>query len=320
VRYIGRVDRTGTEARFEWSGTGIVWRFQGTEASIRLDDAAGFFSVLVDGVEQPRLATTPGEALYPIASGLSDGEHTIELQRRTEALFGTTRVLGVELGGGTLLPPPAPSDRRIEIIGDSITCGYGNEGADQYCSFSADTENHYLTYGAIAARNLGAELSAVAWSGKGVVYNYDTDTWEPMPELYARTLPNDTASVWDFSWQPHVVVIHLGNNDFSTDGDPPPATFTSAYEGLLADVRAKNPTAHIIAMMPTGLSGADLDAAQSGIDAAVQARNAAGDANVEAWSMTFASEGWGCDWHPSLQTHASMGAALTTKLSEAMGW
>jgi lysophospholipase L1-like esterase len=255
-----------------------------------------------------------------VASGLSDDTHQVELYRRTEALFGDTRVLGVELGGGALLPPPAAATRRIEIVGDSITCGYGNEGADQYCNFSADTENHHLTYGAIAARNLGAELSTVAWSGKGIVYNYDTDTWEPMPELYDRTLPGDETSSWDFSWQPDVIVIHLGTNDFSTDGDPTPALFTGAYESFLAFVREKNPAAHIIAMVPTLLSGTDLSSAESAIQAAVQARNAAGDADVEAWSMTIVSEGWGCDWHPSLQTHASMGAALTAKLESAMGW
>lgn len=28
--------------------------------------------------------------------------------------------------GGRFLPPPALPARRIEVIGDSITCGYGN--------------------------------------------------------------------------------------------------------------------------------------------------------------------------------------------------
>jgi hypothetical protein len=36
--------------------------------------------------------------------------------------------------------------------------------------------------------------------------------------------------------------------------------------------------------------------------------------------MTVQSEGWGCDYHPSLKTHANMGASLTAVLKDKMGW
>lgn len=71
---------------------------------------------------------------------------------------------GFRCAGRFLTPPEGPA-RRIEVIGDSITCGYGVDGADQYCPFSAATENHYRTYAAIAARDLGADLATLAWSG-----------------------------------------------------------------------------------------------------------------------------------------------------------
>src|SRR5690606_5907364 len=129
------------------------------------------------------------------------GEHTVELYRQTEGSFGTTVVLGVDLAGGELLPPP-PVPRRIEVVGESLSCGFGNEGVAP-CPFSAETENHYLTYGAVAARSFGAELSTIAWSGKGVVYNYGDDKNNPLPAIYDRTLPTE-ASPWSFAWQPDV--------------------------------------------------------------------------------------------------------------------
>jgi lysophospholipase L1-like esterase len=322
VRFVGRVDRSSAETvSFEWSGSAIGFRFDGTEASVRMDDAAGFFSVVIDGQEQPRLETSPGEQSYSVASGLAAGQHEVWLYRRTEAFFGLTRFTNVELGSGTLLAPPPPAGRRIEIIGDSITCGYGNEGADQYCNFSADTENHDLTYGAIAARNLDAELVTVAWSGKGIVYNYGDDKNEPLPALYDRAIPTDASSSWDFtSYQPDVVVINLGTNDFSTDGDPSETEFVAAYTDFLAHIRSKYPKAHVLCLIPTLLGGADLTTAQSHIEKAVSERNAAGDAKVTSHSLSFEQSGWGCDWHPSASTHASMGAALTSELELLLGW
>jgi hypothetical protein len=53
------------------------------------------------------------------------------LWRRTEANnYAPSQFFGLDFGGGTLLPMPAPA-HKIEVIGDSITCGYGNEGATE---------------------------------------------------------------------------------------------------------------------------------------------------------------------------------------------
>lgn len=321
IRFIGRTDDSATGVtRFAWSGSGVAFRFSGTEASVRMDDAGRFFTVLVDGSLQPALATQPGERSYPVASGLTEGEHEVLMYRRTEASFGNTSFVDLELGSGTLLPPPPARTRRVELIGDSITCGYGNLGADQNCNFSADTEDHYQTYGAIAARNVNAELTTVAWSGKGVVFNFGDDKNEPLPALYDRTLPSEPQLLWDFSWQPDAVVINLGTNDFSTDDDPSETVFTAAYEAFLIRLRDKYPNAYILCLIPTLLSGSDLTTAQSYIESVVAARNTAGDNNVEAHAMSFQRSGWGCDWHPSLATHASMGEALTQKLKSSLSW
>jgi lysophospholipase L1-like esterase len=317
IRYIGRYEQTPEGTKMAWSGSGMAFRFSGTEASVSMDDGSLFFTVVVDGQVQAPLETQPGEQLYPIASGLPAGEHEVFLYRRTEASFGDTNFIDVELGLGTLLaPPPAPA-RRIEVIGDSITCGYGNEGPNESCGFTADTENHYLTYGAIAARNLDAELTTIAWSGKGIIFNYGDDKNEPLPEIYDRVLPYDTSLSWNFSWQPDVVVINLGTNDFSTDGDPTENEFGGAYSAFLDHLREKYPNANILCLVPTLLGGSDLSTAESYIQNVVTQKN---DAKIEAFSMNFTQTGWGCDYHPSLATHESMGEALTQKLKTLMGW
>ncbi|MFO7177790.1 MAG: SGNH/GDSL hydrolase family protein [Pseudomonadota bacterium] len=324
VRFVGRVDTTDpSAARFAWSGTGVVARFSGTSVGVRLEGGQQY-TVVIDGTVRPKLV--PSNGLTQVAMGLAAGEHTVELYRRTEAHLGESRFLGFDFGDGQLLPPPPAPARRIEVIGDSITCGYGNEGADMSCPFSPDTENHYLTYAAISARTLGAELSTVCWSGKGVVCNYGDDAsscMDPMPGYYDRTLPQQAASTWDFSrFQPHAVVINLGTNDFSTAQDPTPSQFENAYVAFLEHVREKNPDAWILCTVGPLLNGADLDTARSSIENAVARRTQAGDAKVKAFTLspTDPADGYGCDYHPNLTTHQKMAAALTAELEKTLGW
>jgi lysophospholipase L1-like esterase len=319
VRFVGRVDTTssagfdGAGARFAWSGSGVVARFSGSQIAVRLAGGQQF-TVLVDGVLQPKLSPTGG--LDVLAGNLPFAEHTVELYRRTEANQGESQFLGLDLGDGALLAPPPLPERRIELVGDSITAGYGNEGADMSCPFTPDTENHYLTYGALAARQLGAELSTVAWSGKGVVCNYGDDPTscsDPLPPYYERTLPARVDSVWSFSdWQPQAVVVNLGTNDFSTTSDPTQAEFEAALGALLARIRSGYPDALILATVGPLLNGTDLSTARSYVANAAQARNAAGDARVKSFELTptNAADGYGCDYHPSLRTHEIMGETL----------
>lgn len=319
-RYVGRHVIEGDGAvRFSWPGTGAVVRFRGTALRATLDGAAQFFTVVIDGEAQPTLAVSGGEESYTLASGLSDAEHTVELYRRTEGLFGPTVLRAIEVDG-ELLGVPAPL-RSMEVIGDSISAGYGVDGADESCSFSAATENHYLTYGAVAGRALGAELSTVAWSGKGVVHNYGTDTFEPLPELYDRVIASEDASTGTIR-SVDAVVINLGTNDFSTEGDPTSEVFTPAYVALLEAVRAQHPDAMILCTIAPLLSGDDGARATSYIQAAIATRNAAGDARVRWIDLGGAEliDDWGCDYHPGDRTQAAMGARLVTALEVELGW
>jgi lysophospholipase L1-like esterase len=321
VHFVGRMDtRDAAGPRFAWSGAGVIANFSGTAVTVRLDDSgSNQFTVLLDGELAPTLVTVAGPSDYVLASGLDAGAHRVELYRRTEASFGPTQFLGFDFGAdGALLPPP-PVSRRIEIIGDSVSAGYGNEGVLP-CAFSADTENHYLTYGAIAARALDAELSTVAWSGKGVVYNYDTDVNEPMPELYERTLPADPTSTYDFAIQPDVVLINLGTNDFSTEDDPSTELFADAYAALLTRVREEYPDALISCTVGPLLAGDDLTAARAGISAGVAAFTAAGGSNAIAWEMDVPNGNPpGCDYHPNLDTHQAMADAVAAEIESALG-
>jgi len=328
VHFIGRFDMTDPNApRFAWSGSTVMARFTGTGVSVRLADAgANQFAIYVDGVVASKVMKTSGDQSYPLATGLAAGTHDIAIVKRTEAFQGDVTFKGLTPTGGALVTTPEPFGRMIEVIGDSITAGYGDEGAGPNCGFTPDTENEDVAYPALTARALGAGYDAPAWSGIGMYRSNSGGTTDQMPTLYLRTLPDQPTSTVDFAREPpDVIVVNLGTNDFA-QGDPG-QPFVDAYVAFLATLRAHHPGVPILATVSPMMDGTSRTQEAAHIDAAVKARHDSGDALVTslAQSMVFAtqdgsSDGLGCDYHPSRATHAKMATALTAAIKAAKGW
>jgi lysophospholipase L1-like esterase len=309
--------------KFGWSATTIKANFQGTEVSVKLSSSGdNWINVIIDGTVRTPInvpSGTNGSTPILLASGLSSGSHSIELVRRTEANIGNMQFFGFTFGSGTSLSPPAASSRRIEFIGDSITCGYGNEGTDRYQGFTTPNENAYLAYGSVTARQLGADQITVAWSGKGVISNYGGDTNELMPELYSRILPYDSTHLWNSNdWIPQVAVINLCTNDYST-GIPDRTRFTTAYRNFVQKIRTQYPSAHIYCALGPMLSGDNLSSARDYITSVV---NSLGDSKIHfiEFPAQDGSLGYGEDWHPTIATHARMANQLTAQIQSDLGW
>ncbi len=324
VRWVGRVDTTSNPAqpRFAWSGTGFVARFSGTSlaAELAITGSAQIFKAVVDGAPQAPFTARVGQMTYPLASGLAADAHTVELYRQTEGPQGESRLIGLTVGDGALMDPPAGASRLIEVIGDSITCGYGNLGklADTECF---TTESHWDTYAAVAARALNAELSTVAASGRGVIRNYAGDTGGTMPKVYAQTLTNLATPLWDFHVEPHAVVINLGTNDISNGKGDPGMPFRETYLALLQTIRTTYPHTFIVCIIAPLLNGGELNTITGHIRAAVDARNAAGDANVEFFSIPAqTSDKYACQYHPNAAENMLMGELLAGELRAKLGW
>lgn len=337
VQYVGRFDWAPDGARFSFAGTKLSLRFQGTNASVRLGATSGGlddygnvrldqYDVLVDGAKTMTLKVREGVHEYPLATGLPQGAHEVTLIKRTEPWVGQGRLVAFVLDGGTVLAATS-ADRRIEFIGDSITSGLGVLGTSVDCDYSADLQDHGLTYAALAARALGADHVAVASSGVGVARNYDQTTSNTMADIYDRAVITDINSRWTFEWTPQAVVVNLGTVDY-VSGPVDDAVFRQRYEQLLADVRGRYPGAVVFAMVgpmlndlyPTGARA--LSRATSAIRAAVEARANAGDLQVELLRVDpdSGANGYGCDGHPSAGTHAAVADAVAAQLRQRMGW
>ncbi|RZJ27275.1 MAG: lipase, partial [Brevundimonas sp.] len=236
---------------------------------------------------------------------------------------GGGRFLGFEVLGAGHALPAAPKARQIEFIGDSYTVGYGNTARGRVCTpeeiaATTDTQN---AFGPRVARRFDADYRINAYSGFGVVRNYDGGSRElSLPALYARLKP-DAADALDGEpgdWAPQVIVVNLGTNDFSTPlhADEPwadeaglRAAYRERYVAFLAELAGRQPQARFILMGGDAFLG-DVRQVADAVN-----RTTPGLASVLPFGGLDLQ---GCDWHPSLADEVLL-ATLVAGEIEARG-
>ncbi len=330
VRWLGRVDvsdRAGP--RFAWQGSGLAARLRATSIAARLRNDGGdlvFFQAVVDGRPARRVPVFGDVAqIVQLADDLAPGEHTLELYRETEGQFGATTFLGFVQG--IVQGPTAPGARRIEVLGDSISAGYGNLGSEQHrddqpsrgCTWSAENSSWYGSYAALAARALDAELTTIARSGWGILPSSVPEPNAGLPSVYENALGVTAVPRWHFRSPVHAVVINLGTNDWAR-GDPG-APFERAYRQFVQQVRSHHPEAWIFLTIGSMLAEPELTQVKSRLAAVVAALASAGDRKVGSFDLgTQDSRATGCDWHPSGADHQRMALILEAQLRQKLGW
>lgn len=261
IRYSGRITMADDAAELSWSASSIKMNFKGTfiKATLRDEHGYDYWIVLVDDKIISVIQPDSIQKQYTLATGLPDGNHSIELFKRTEWAMGKTWFYGFELDkNASILPAPAQQKRKIEFFGDSITCGYAVEDSTGQDRGTAPYENAYLSYASITGRHFDAEVHSTTRSGIGIMVS-----WNPliMPDMYDRLDATDAESKWDFSkYIPDLVVINLfqndawivkqpGNEQFKEKfGVKPPTDeqIIKAYKDFVKAIRSKYPKAQII--------------------------------------------------------------------------
>jgi lysophospholipase L1-like esterase len=248
IAYQGRIDFSDPgRPRFSAPGVYVKARFEGTAVSVKLDDELrygrkNYFDVIVDaGTPSERSVKIEPQATseeYPAIWGLEPGEHTVTLAKRTESSIGYVDFLGFGFDG-PVLEAPAPFPRKLQIIGDSITCGAGDDVPppeqrppgvtfDSACmedTWGVPYHNAYKAWGAVTARMVDAEYQIVAVSGIGLTRTYQSvDDTRPLPEVYDSLFleeRDEPSPAWDpQDFVPDAILIALGTNDFSPGDNP----------------------------------------------------------------------------------------------------
>ena len=329
VRYLG------------YSCTGLGFYFTGNRIEAGIwsnsptmnDNEAAWIAVFADDEEQPsrRIKLDKEEGRYLLYEGCGTKRTKIRLVKYSEASTAKIAIKEIITDSDSKPEPLEAKERRIEFIGDSITCGYGIEGKLNEGDFTTAEENPWEAYAAKTAGALGADFNLISWSGIGIISNY-TEEDQPkdgwlMPPLYKYTdkamdlaLGNNKQELWDNKrFIPDCIIINLGTNDQSYVKNIPERVelFGKKYNAFVKQVHENNPTAKIICTL--GVMGQDLCPE---IERQVTALNKEDlkDVYYMKFDLQDEKDGLGTYWHPSLITQAKMAVKLESKIKEVMNW
>jgi lysophospholipase L1-like esterase len=338
-------DPDGSVLWFNWSCSGFTACFSGTTLKARLISLPNRMVMPMaqtEVIEYPcigvrdeaitneyisRIKLSEHDAWYTLFEG-SDGKHSISVVKLSENARGKAGIMELETDGVFLPIPKNEHPLRIEVVGDSITCGYGNESSEP--GFRTEEENGESAYGALAAKELGAEYSCVAVSG----FSVSAPTWLPfqvdtqgMEDIYPysdclleRERGLSAFTLWDFTANHNdAVVINLGTNDvnevkmlgFTAESIE---SFECHYKAFIKNIRALNGPDTFILCTLGSMDYYLYDNIKSVVEEYVKKTGDSRIACRKLGGIIPFTEGIGADTHPSAATHKRMGHELAVML------
>ena len=309
-----------------WPGAYLEGRFTGTAVRVRFQTSTDHLRLLIDGEEKRRFDHPGPDPVDAVVGGLRPGTHVVRLEKLTESQEGGFRFIGFYTAADAKPLPPRPRARQIEFIGDSYTVGYGNTSPTATCTRQEihDTTDSQRAFGPLVARRFDADYRLNAYSGFGIVRNYNgTSPTRSLPIIYPQLKPDDATHLdpGDPKWRPQLLVVNLGTNDFSTDlhaGEQWPdlpalqTAYRQRYVSFLTELHAKQPQARVILM---GKPQFYDQVAQ--VSTAVNAR-------FPGWTTPVRFDGLaysGCNAHPSMADDRILAELLVGTINKfPLGW
>jgi len=333
IHYFGRIDFTVPQKpRLSGAGCCLQFQFIGPECILFLRDQGlngnhGYLAVLIDGQYQGRIRINRDQSRYVIARNLFHGRHNLVICKATESQTGYIEFSGISCE--KIAPPERTPQRRIEFIGNSITCGMGLDQTEIPCGGGQwyDQTNAWLAFGPLTARRLDAEWLLSAVSGIGLTRNWNSER-PVMPQVYRNTYLNtDSTVIWPAAaFVPDLIAICLGTNDFSAgDGSYKRASLDSAqfvgeYIRFIKMLRGRYPDAQLVCLSSPALEAAKNARLMVYLQAVVEyIRGEQKDARIARFSFSR-TYNKGCSGHPDREDHEQMAEELTPFFKNLMGW
>ncbi len=322
IQYTGRIDFSDPLLpRFWQPGVYITFLFKGNECEIVLNDEVlwgnnhNYIELIVDGKEY-RLQLKSKSDTLSLSSYISGGGvHSAVVCKNTEANIGYLELAGIRCSE-LVKSKPKPL-RKIEFIGNSITCGMGNDDSKIPCGKGNwyDQHNAWLSYGALTARNVNAQYHLSSVSGIGLMHsccNMDII----MPAVFDKVSMRNNAIQWDFAnYQPDIVTVCLGQNDGVQDS----VAFCTNYISFMRQLRQYYPNATFMLLSSPMADEKLRSFLRQSINAVRSQLALTGDNKIftHVFEKQYIS---GCDAHPSGKEHKQIATELTTVIKNIMNW
>jgi lysophospholipase L1-like esterase len=314
-------DAEATTYTYQWPGVYFEAAFTGDRVAVKVDDTENNLYVWIDGVHKLTL-TRPGKTTVALKD-LGAGRHVVRLEKASETQGTTGRFEGFTVPEKADVLPAPTYTRAIEFIGDSYTVGYGNQSRGQTCTTDdvRDTTDTSRAWGPAVAKHFNAAYRINAFSGRGIVRNYNgIAAGDTLPYLYKFALFDHSVAADDAGWTPDVVIVGLGTNDFSTPLNPGEkwatrdalhADYVRTYADFVKSLRAKYPNAHIVMMAPDN----NANETANNMKAAAALAQSEGVADLE--TVIFTGLDWmACHYHPSLKDEDILSKLVIERLNQ----
>lgn len=322
-RVLQTTHATGEQSyEYSWPAIYFETAFNGDSLTLKFDDEQNNFQLLIDN-GKPIAINKPGKQDY-VVPNLQQGKHQVRLEKISETQSNTGRFLGFYSDDKPIAL--AQRKRRIEFIGDSYTVGYGNTSTSRECSHADvfNTTNSQLAFGPLTAKHFNADYQINASSGFGVVRNYNGSSPDKsIIGLYPFTLHNNNYIVGG-NWQPQVIVIGLGTNDFSTALNTQERWQTRAalqqdyvdkYVEFVKALARKNPNAQFVLMASDHVNSEIADQ----VTQVVTQLKTSGMKKID--SIIFSGlDMQGCHWHPSIKDNQLLSELIIQHLHKKNIW
>lgn len=311
-----------------WSASSITVAFVGTalEVKIRTNNSL-FLDVFVDGEETLSSAisitSSKEPSTVPVVSDLPYGTHVVTLYKRVSSNFGDWYFYGLRILGQAdkALLPKVP-ERKIEFIGNSITCGsdvlipqQGQESTPAY-------ESSYYSYAGQTAKTLGADVHIVCSVAHGLTINFDGSRSMLLPLVYDWTGSDTTSAVvWDHAkWHPDVVVMNLGTNDFASN-EIDSAEFVNTAVDFVRRIRSYHPEAKMVLLDGPMLLGDYMVKCRQFLDVVKARLEDMGETDLYRFSFEPRDVSRNrLDYHPVKEKAAEDAEKLSAWMRSEFGW
>jgi len=322
----GRVEDKGGAVVLISPASSVSFAFKGDQCTIDLKaedtfEHHNYAVVEIDGKYEGRY--TIKTSTTPLSFKLdANKEHTITIYKATEAANGKVLFLGTNVA---MAKPKVQPKKKIEFIGDSITCGMGNDYAAIPCDTAEwyDQHNAYYAYGPLASRDLNADFLLSSVSGIGMYRNWNDehDKEAIMPDVYENLYLNkDNSKKYGFGFNPDITCIALGTNDFS-DGDGKKERlpfnedkYVANYIAFVKTVYKHSPNTQIVLLNSPMVSGAKNDIFIKCLNRVREAfANDKAHKPIQLFTFTAITP-HGCGYHPDIEDHKKMAAQLAPYL------
>ncbi|WP_291145391.1 SGNH/GDSL hydrolase family protein [Flavobacterium sp. UBA7680] len=260
--YAGRVDKLqNNQVILIGTASSVSFNFTGNECSISLQSVDAYehhnyIQLVLDGKYIGKIRIEKGAVQsFSIKITSNKKEHHLEIYKNTEAQSGNILFAGTT---AKLTSISSKKKKKIEFIGDSITCGAASDPSDIPCDKGEymDHHNGYYAYGPRISREIGVDYLMSCVSGIGIYRNWNDENKDEaiMPDVYPNLyLTKDSSKLkYDFAFQPDIISIALGTNDFSGgDGKKErlpfnPEKYVSNYINFIKMLYEHNPNVQIV--------------------------------------------------------------------------